>query len=221
MKRIDRLPKRRILKPVALVFVVALVAALPSGALGTAPATLHLDSHFNWREPFTPTVTTSFSLTNRRWYVATVSGTFSYYAASDWTNPKQPRPMICGDPLSSSAGPVGMDAQFLIARPWKTADCRRHHMPMTWSVFQTNDGDRYQWTHPRSYVWTSQPTGDHTYSYVLFGRGRPVGFRLVDEYTKDNYGGLAITVRIATASDCGRFRSFGFASMSACTAALS
>jgi hypothetical protein len=206
----------------ALVTVAALGA--PAASLATpqpaAPVLLSLNSHFDWHRSYTPPVVTKTSFAKHVYYIATVSGTFSYYPARDYTAPKSPWPIVCGTPTSSAAGPVGFDAEFVFARPWTKKSCRKHALPMTWPNFQASTDDD-SWTHPAILgSWPTMPTSNHTYSYVLKGQNEPFQFRLWDVDTTDNYGRLSITVRPANASDCTAFWSFGFKSYGACTLRL-
>ncbi len=209
-------------------YIVAIAAMCICGAPASAvaapslsPAALTLNSHYDWSRAYTPPVTTKTSYAKHTFYVATVSGTFSYYPSHEYTAPKSPWPIVCGTPISSAAGPVGFDAEFIFARPWTKKACHKHHLPMTWPNFQASTGDADGWTHPTILgSWPTTPTANHTYSYVLKGDNKPFSFRLWDIDTKDNYGSLRIAVRQATATDCSAFWSFGFKSYAACTVKL-
>ena len=128
--------------------------------------------------------------------------------------------MICGTPQNSALGPVGMDAEFLFARPWTAKACRRYVIPTAWSVFQASTAKKAQYAHPRMFVWTPAPTANHTYSYVLLGRGAPAKFRLLDRFPSDNYGSLSINLRPAVQTDCARYQAFGFRSEAKCMKTL-
>jgi hypothetical protein len=190
------------MKRLTLALVAVGVLAAPAASLAAptsqpaSPVQLTLNSHFDWSRSYTPPAVTKTSFAKHVYYVATVSGTFSYYPARDYTAPKSPWPIVCGTPISSSAGPVGFDAEFIFARPWTKKSCRKHHLPMTWPNFQANTGSDDGWTHPTILgSWPTAPTPNHTYSYVLKGENQPFQFRLWDVDTTDNYGRLSITFR--------------------------
>lgn len=199
-------------------FAPAIAAASPGT---TAPQDqLTLNSYFNWRKDYTPPVKTSQPLTAGEYYVATVSGTFSYYPAYLYVRHYSGWKTVCGAPASSPRGPVGMDAQFIFARPWTFRGCRHHSFPQPSTNFRAST-DLVHWAHPAILQPLSAPDSDHTYSYALVGAGHPAGFRLKDGDTRDNYGKLTIDVRVATASDCAGYQAFGFADAADCSAALS
>ncbi|HEX3974756.1 MAG TPA: hypothetical protein VHW96_00755 [Solirubrobacteraceae bacterium] len=216
------------MKKTILALAATCMCVAPASALAvttspqpSSPVQLTLNSHFDWSRSYTPPVTTKTVFAKHTFYVATVSGTFSYYPARDYTTPKPPWPIVCGTPISSSAGRVGFDAEFIFARPWTSKSCRKHHLPMTWPNFQANTDSDDGWTHPTILgSWPTTPTPNHTYSYVLKGKNEPFQFRLWDVDTKDNYGALTITVRPATSSDCNEFWSFGFKSYASCATTL-
>lgn len=172
-----------------------------------------------------PTTQSSFKLAKADWYVATVSGTMSYWAPINYSKPQRPYKIVCGTPEGAAQysgsrggnGPVGLDAEFLFSRPWTKNACTRAHLPTHWSNFQASTGGG--WAHPQILGGVpSAPTPDHTYSYVLLGRNQPVQFRLTDIYYRDNYGALHISLRPATTADCTQYySSFGFPAAAACT----
>jgi hypothetical protein len=166
-----------------------------------------------------PTAETSFNLPKGVWYVATVSGTVSYYSPINYTKPQPPYKIVCGAPQTGSQGPVGLDAEFTFARPWTRSKCQRAHLPIHWDNFQASTGSA--WAHPKTLgPVPSAPTSNHTYNYVLLGRNKPAQFRLTDIYYRDNDGKLHISVRPATAADCGDYYSFGFTSSPSCASAF-
>lgn len=187
----------------------------------TLPEQLTLNSNYNWHRYQTPPVRTAAALTPGEYYVATVSGAFSYWPAYLYRPHSGIWQAVCGTPLNSASGPVGMDAQFIFARPWSRRRCERHHLPVAWSGFQAGAASLSNWAHPAILGSVNQPTANHTYSYALLGEGHPAAFRLKDTDTRDNYGKLTITVRLATSSDCSSYQAFGFASSASCLTALS
>ena len=163
----------------------------PAGAMANSTAPLKLDSYYNWSKSYTPSVTSSFDILQHVHYVATVSGTLSYYPAIDYSHPQSPWTIVCGKPepstqLPGSAGgngPVGFDAEFIFARPSKVKKCSRYPLPVHWAAFQADSGDG--WGHPSILgSWLTAPSANHTYSYAILGNGTPVSFRLHDVYTR-------------------------------------
>lgn len=217
------------MKRIVAMVTVAAACAAPVGAAASTPRTpvpvtesLVLDSYSHGR---IPTTQSSFKLTKGDWYVATVSGTISYWAPINYTKPQRPYKIVCGTPEGSAQysgsrggdGPVGLDAEFVFARPWTKKACARADLPAHWSNFQASTGGA--WAHPESLGATpTAPTRNHTYSYVLQGRDKLAQFRLTDIYYRDNYGELHISLRRATTADCAAdYASFGYPSAAACT----
>lgn len=220
-------------KRLAIAMTAVVAAALPAVAVAklkppAAPTTAHisLDSYHAWRRHYTPPVSTPFQVRRGSYDVAIVDGSFSYYAAANYTVPQRPWKIVCGSPQPSAKypgaggnGPVGFDAEFAFARPWSSRKCARAHLPQRWRNFQMNAGTG--WHHPTLLgPPPSTPGSDHTYSYAVVGDNRTIQFRLKDVLTRDNYGVLKITVRPAAVSDCSSYASFGFASQSACIAVI-
>jgi len=137
-------------------------------------------------------------------YVAEVSGAISYWSRKQFKEPSGEWDTICGEPLKSLRGPLGLDAEFVFARPW-TSPCPEP-LPGHWENFELSAGGTY--AHPLPFGGPfSTPTPGHKYSYALVGAGGPAMFRLRDmpnghPATADNYGFLRIHVRKALASDC-------------------
>jgi hypothetical protein len=211
----------------ASVIVPASAAAAPPAGVRLPMGSLTLDSYHAWNRHHTPPVSSSFKVAKGVYYVATVSGTFSYYSSARYTKPYAPWPIVCGTPSPAAQhqgslggdGPVGFDAQFIFSRPWKTKKCRARHLPVSWSNFQLNDGTG--WAHPNILgPRLTAPTSDHTYSYAVAGHGKELKLRLNDVYTRDNYGLLDITFRPAAASDCASYAAFGFTSAAQCEETL-
>jgi len=201
---------------------------VPFSASAKAPPlpTVKLDSYYKWLRHYTPPVASRSKIPNHKYYVATVSGTFSYYAAIDYRKPPQGG-IVCGKPRSSAQhrgslggnGPVDADAEFLFARPETAKQCAEMPLPVHWLAFQLNDGTG--WHHPNILgTPLAVPASNHTYSYAVIGHGQKAQFRLLDTYTPDNYGLLEIQLRPAVSSDCSSYPAFGFASLNACMSAL-
>ena len=212
---------------VAACAVPSLAAAATPRTIAQQTDTMKLDSY---SKGSIPSGKTSFKLSKDTWYVATVSGTLSYWAPINYTKPQHPYKIVCGTPDSSAwyssaseggNGPVGLDAEFVFARPWTKNKCAQAHLPMHWSNFQVTTGGA--WDHPQTLgAAPTAPTADHTYNYVLLGHGKAAQFRLTDIYYRDNYGILWVSVRPATSADCASgYASFGFATAATCTTALS
>jgi hypothetical protein len=190
--------------------------------------TLSLDSYFGWDRHYTPPVATSLDLRRDHYAVATVSGTFSFYAALNYAVPQRPWTVVCGSPERSAQyqgslggdGPAGLDAEFIFARPWTAKECASAHLPIRWPNFQINDGTG--WGHPKILgTLPIAPTTSHTYSFAAVGHNQRLRFRLSDIWTRDNYGLLKISLRPATTADCSSYQAFGFRSSSSCMGALS
>jgi hypothetical protein len=154
-------------------------------------------------------------------YVAEVSGAVSYWATKQFRHPSAPWNTVCGDPLPSSLGPLGIDAEFVFARPW-FGPCPT--LPMHWNNFELSTGSSYSHPQPIGGPFT-QPTPEHKYSYALVGQGGKATFRLRDmpnghPATADNHGFLTIHVRRAVASDCTSYTLFDEPTEAACLAAI-
>jgi len=203
------------------------VIALP--AVAGASATIdqfNLDSYHAWDREYTPPARSSVKL-KKGLYVATVQGTFSYYAAINYTVPQPPWTIVCGTPEAApqfgsagGSGPVGFDAEFIFSRPWQAEPCAHAHLPAKWQNFQMNDGVT-GWMHPAvlNIGYPAVPNPTHTYEFALRGhKGRHVSFRLLDIYTRDNYGSLRISLRAATAADCSgtKYQAFNLTSEAEC-----
>lgn len=227
------------MKHMKLLMMMGIVAIVFAGLAGAAQAKVRgslnvtLDSYEPNNDGFAGPVSTQKLPEGSRW-VAVVQGTFSYYAPSWYSRPPT-NWTFCGiadedgplfaSPDKASGGPVGMDAEFIFGRPGTRKFCRSHSLPMRWPNFEMRTGKLSPYEHysalgPTLYA----PTADHTYSYPLVGWGQPAQFRLKDRpRTSDNYGELKISLRPATAADCGNydFGSFGFPDQATCEATLS
>jgi hypothetical protein len=207
------------------------VIALPAGANAT-PSIDHfaLDTYHAWKKQFTPPATSEVKLKGGALYVATVQGTFSYYAAINYIVPQAPWTILCGTPenepqypSAGGSGKVGFDAEFILSRPWLPEPCAQAKLPVKWVNFQMNNGSGV-WVHPNVLnVTTPVPNPTHSYEYALVGyHHHHVAFRLDDIYTRDNYGSLRISLRDATESDCTgtKYAAFGLGSEAECIADL-
>jgi hypothetical protein len=186
------------------IFVILLAAVTLGGA---APAyagvrdgeTLYLDAHDNDNDGDAGPVVTSEPLQTGVNYVIDVQGTYTAYSASLWTADRKGR--LCGAPDAQpwlpSPGqldaPAGQDAELVYAQPWRhPCPALPHKNP----GFQLDFGEGWTRVEPVGGAPTA-PAPDHHYTYLLEGRGVPVGFRIVDQPTSDDYGVLTVTVRQA------------------------
>jgi hypothetical protein len=204
---------------------IAILASglLPATAFAAAPSErLVLDSYYPWSYGYTPPVSTTFKVAKRRDYVATVSGTFSFYPSFEYSG-KAPG-TLCGTPDPTAQypgslggdGPTGFDAEFIFSQ----RRCRDAHFPAAWSNFQMNSGRG--WKHPGLLgPPLLAPTANHTYSYGVVGYGDRVQARLKDLDTRDNYGLLHIFLRPARVSDCASYGAFGFTAKATCVRSVS
>jgi hypothetical protein len=212
--------------------VCALGVFLPPAVAAASTTIDHfaLDSYHAWNRKATPPARSRVRLKSAL-YVATVQGTFSYYAAINYVAPQAPWTILCGTPESApqfgsagGSGKVGFDAEFVISRPWLPEPCAQAKLPVHWINFQMNPGTGV-WAHPTALNLSTPPapTPTHTYEYAVTGRkGHRVGFRLSDIDTRDNYGSLSIALRPATPEDCTgtKYAAFGLSSEAECVAHL-
>lgn len=227
------------MKHMKLLMMMGIVAIVFAGLAGAAQAKVRgslnvtLDSYEPNNDGFAGPVSTAKLPEGSRW-VAVVQGTFSYYAPSLYNAPTAPFTMLCGDPIDSGPifpspdrpanRPVGMDAQFVFGRPSTRKICNKYPLPSAWRNFEIRTGKLSPYEHYAALGPTlTAPTADHTYSYPLVGWGQPAQFRLKDRpRTSDNYGELKISLRPATADDCGNYDygSFGYPDEATCRTAL-
>ncbi len=217
------------------ILVTGVFSAIPTGAGAETPLEkLSLDTYYHWSKRHTPEVISKSRLPTGL-YVATVTGTFSYWSAKYLKHPhptrRRPWTMICGTlesaPLFASGGgtgPVGMDPEFVFGRPWDPTECAKYPLPKKWTGFQTNTG-LVGWSHPSALnlSYPARPTPTHTYEYALkVRRPRHIAFRFRDNDTQDNYGTIEITLRQATAADCAgkRYKGFGLTTEAECLAEI-
>ena len=105
--------------------------------------------------------------------------------------------MVCGTPEPTPAfasaggtGPVGLDAEFVFARPWDPQECTRWPLPRKWTQFQANAGAG--WSHPMGISLTYPnpvPSPTHTYEYGIrvSSTHHTIAFRLLDKATLDRH----------------------------------
>jgi hypothetical protein len=210
--------------------VLGLGALVAPGAAGAVTFLDHftLDSYHAGGGKYTPAASSRISL-QEGLYVAVVQGTFSYYGAINFVVPQPPWTVLCGTPegapqfsSAGGAGPVGFDSEFVFARPWTAELCNQAKLPVRWLNFQEKFGPG-DWGHPATLTPQSAPAPSHAYEYAVPGRkGKKAAFRLLDIDTRDNYGSLHISLRAATAADCGgtQWQAFGVGSEAECIAQI-
>jgi hypothetical protein len=164
-----------------------------------ADQTLQLDSH-RASAADNGIVRTRRRLRWGRPYTVTVKGTASYYSPAAYRAPRRPL-VLCGKPElgamfrsgGTANGPVGVDPEFVLARPWTRSQCSR--VPGHWSNFQIRTSRYFFHPEPRGGIGAAARS-DHTYTYTIIGRGRAVSFRLVDRAgAQDNYGVFRIAIQ--------------------------
>jgi hypothetical protein len=140
-------------------------------------------------------------------YVVTVQGTWSAWAPDLWTGTGFGIPaVVCGtpeaapmfpSPVGNQTGPVGEDAEVIFA------GVERPGCPLTppkeYTGFQMNLGSGFMHYEPYTGA-TNTPSPNHSYTYIVAGKGSPISFEQVDYPTSDNYGEYQITVTLGTAT---------------------
>jgi hypothetical protein len=184
--------------------LVALTAAvaplLIPAAANAATETLLLDSYDNAGAPYSRAVTTSQAIPAGTTATVTVRGTYALYTKSLMDKSHKPY-VLCGSPVAAppvtpspglSDSIAGFDAEFIYRRPF-VGTCSQA-LPLANGAFQVlqNGG----WSHPEAVGHPSAPTADHTYKYSVAGTGKPLSFRVRDDYTSDNDGVLAVSVAV-------------------------
>jgi hypothetical protein len=208
-----------------------LMAVAPATALASSPKVqgdqiIKLRARAKNISGYAGPVNTAAILPTGTLYVAEVSGAISYYAKRQYDHPSALWNTLCGEPLVGPHGDLGIDAEFVFARPW-TAPCPRK-LPVRWDNFElsVNNGSTYAHPIPLNGPFTV-PTPGHVYSYAMAGVSKYALFRLRDNpngspATADNYGTLLVHVRKAVAADCGgtNYLLFAKSTEAECLAAL-
>lgn len=190
---------------IAICSATLIVGLATTGASASEPGVVTLPAYAPNTTGYAGPVSTPEALPVGKIFVADVSGAVSYFAKEMYLHPSGEWDTVCGNPLPSSEGPLGADAEFLFARPW-TAPCPQE-LPAHWINFELSTGSSaYDHPVPIGGPFTG-PTPGHQYAYALVGDGGPAMFRLKDmpgghPATADNYGALTIRVRDAVAADC-------------------
>ena len=209
----------------------ALLAAIPATAWAGPPKTqgdqtIKLHAHAKNISGYAGPINTAGILPTGKLYVAEVSGAISYYAKRQYAKPSAPWNTVCGEPLAGAHGVLGIDAEFVFARPW-TSPCPRK-LPVRWDNFELSVDNGASFAHATALNGPfSAPTPEHRYSYPLVGASKYALFRLRDNpggspATADNYGFLTVHIRKAMAADCGgtNYVLFAKANEAECLAAL-
>ncbi len=130
-------------------------------------------------------------------YRVTMAGTYSIWFREQWTSPgvcirgeSEPLPMF-PTPLKTN-GPVGADPYYRFARPFygpcqEPTDSSEMISPIMLSL---DGGNTYSLAVPV----VAKYREDHTYTYVVMGRGYPLKVRLDDVPLDDNYGEFIILI---------------------------
>jgi hypothetical protein len=182
-------------------------AVAQAGTTIETTQTITLRAHYKNISGYAGPRNTSGILPAGKLYVAEVSGLISYYAKRQYMKPTKPWSIVCGEPVIGPHGALGIDAEFVFARPW-TSPCPLK-LPVRWNNLEmsTDNGTSYAHPAPLGGPFTA-PTPTHEYSYPLIGSNRYALFRLKDlpggnPATADNYGSLTVQIRPAVPADCG------------------
>lgn len=222
----------RLTRITAVAILASLIVAAPASAGEKGPKVegeqlLNLHAHAKNITGYAGPVNTAGILPTGKLYVAEVSGAISYYAHKQYKHPSGLWNTVCGEPLEGSHGEaLGMDAEFVFARPW-TSPCPRK-LPVRWDNFEISVSNGSVYAHPSPLNGPfSAPTPEHRYTYALTGVGLYALFRLRDNpgghpATEDNYGRLTIQIRKAAPADCGgtNYLLFGKSTEGECLAAV-
>lgn len=162
--------------------------------------TIYLDMFESGNDGAAGPVSSTNTLTAGEHFRITISGTVSFWRASQWSSvckgvpedwPQVPSP-------STTNGKVGVDPAFVFAVPEGSpllCDIPESPPIPSWTrrgrleISLDNGGSWFVAvpTHPRY-------DSAHVYTYVMEGQGAPVQFRWVDNPTSDNYGILTIQI---------------------------
>lgn len=186
--------RRAYARPAVILLCAFGGAVVPSAAEAASSQTwrLKLDARKGMQAVSTPK-----PLKRGAQYIATVQGTFAYYAASTWLDREPCGPFV--RPMFRSPGVknayAGTDAEFTFALPGQEGGACAS-LPDPFTQFQISTGARFSHLTPIGGPPAS-PNRAHRYKYLLKGKAKRARFRLADTYTKDNYGVARITVRLA------------------------
>ncbi len=222
---------QRLTSLAAVAILGSLLVAAPANAGERGPKIqgeqeLSLRAHAKNISGYAGPVNTGGILPTGKLYVAEVSGAISYYGRKQYKKPSGLWDTVCGEPIEEGNGPLGIDAEFVFARPW-TSPCPRK-LPVRWDNFEISVDNGAVFAHPAPLNGPFVvPTPGHRYSYALSGVGAYALFRLRDNpgghpATEDNYGKLQIKIRKAVPADCAgtNYLLFGKSTEGECLAAV-
>lgn len=203
-------------RPALIAVVMAAFMALPASAMAK---THWLDSYDPGSDAASGPIKTE-RLVKRIPYKVAVRGTFSLFSreeikSSACGNP-EPKPIYPSKRRPNGA--VVADAEFLFADV--SRNCAKRPSVQTASTFQLKTSAKYRDATPIGGVGTA-PKPNHLYTYAVTGAGKLARFRLIDDFTKDNYGRLRITITRARATDCAAngFANWNYVDEATCVAA--
>jgi hypothetical protein len=205
------------LKRVALITSLTAIAALPASAQAK---TYYLDTYDAGSKAYTTPLVTE-KLAKGIPYRIVVRGSFSLFGAAEYKGEfcgtSDPRPVYATKKQPN--GPVSADAEFLFGDI--SRNCSRRTSVVTASSFQIKTNTSYVNRQPIGLAQLTGPKTNHLYTYPVIGVGKVARFRLLDDFTKDNYGRLKITISRMQASSCtkGGFANWKYADEATCVAA--
>jgi hypothetical protein len=142
-------------------------------------------------------------------YIVFAEGVTSAFGASHWTDADH---FHCGTPAAvtmtggvAAPGPGSDDPEFILARTFPldrqinpAAFCANRVFPRARDLFRIDFGAGF--AHRPDLGAPSMPRASHVYAYDIFGLGKVVKTRVLDDNTTDNYGAFRIT--IMSGADC-------------------
>ena len=180
------------------IVVTVFVVATDAGRGAQAATEVQLDSY---RADNTPATATGPVLANGQQYTITITGTFSYWPASQWVNhgvcvgSAEDMPMFPSP--GTTNGKVGVDSGWHFAAPGDAGDCSGTTYPRIGHIEISLDGGV---TNPEVGADDAgaAPNAGHVYHYAVVGQGQAVVVSINDAKTTDNYGILKISIELAT-----------------------
>ncbi|HVG00724.1 MAG TPA: hypothetical protein VND68_12865 [Chloroflexia bacterium] len=165
---------------------------------------LKLDTYRQSKSEEGVAITSPYTLPVRQDALVVVTGTYSTWEASWWSEKPackgvpEPEPMYKSEVIvrPGANGPVGLDAEFMFASPGRSEFyCRlAEDAPIrSFTPFQiSTDGRTWK-------TLTSNYNSDHVYSYSVKGEGVPPRFRIADLIgPDDNYGVMLIYMELTS-----------------------
>lgn len=185
---------------VSLVFILYNPLALAAKSQNNQEI-LWLDSHANinilpdpwiWHINELPRVTSQMVLESGKYYMVTISGTYSWFANEYWTTPlAEPQPMFLSSGVPN--GKVGQDTEFFFAFPagWPNPE---DPLPCSTQSVQVSLDCGVNWVDKTEYRSNDNYKEEHSYNYVFKGQGYPFTVLIGDQNYNDNYGMLKIKI---------------------------